>query len=232
MLNVIYRFCNLPCLERHNRPEWFSKINCFESIYQNFIENDIRLYCVQDGDDGPLTDFIKSKNNITEFINIKYKSNSKSLNFCLELPDKIPDGDLYFVEDDFLHTKNCKTVLLEGIKNFELVTLFDHLDRYQRTDDITQNCESIHLTESSYWRTCESTTCTWACSKFMWNKIKNDAIIHNLNDRMFFRHLIEKKIRLWSPIKSCSTHCDINGLAPLVDWRKINNSYVIDIVNK
>jgi hypothetical protein len=228
MINIIYRFCNKPCTERHNRPEWFSKINCFESLYQNFIIKDnYKLYCIQDGEDDKLTEFIKNKNKIENFININYKSNAASLNFCLNYADNIKNGDFYFVEDDFLHKPNAATILEEGIDKFKLISLYDHLDRYTVEDDITKNCESIAISNSSYWRTAESTTCSWACSRQNWEQIKNHAKQFNLNDREFFRNLIQKNIRLWTPIKAYSTHCMNNLLSPLINWKNINDLYII-----
>jgi hypothetical protein len=61
----------------------------------------------------------------------------------------------------------------------------------------------------------------------MWNAIKDDALKFNLSDRDFFRNLIYKNIRLWSPIKAYSTHCVEGLLSPLINWKKINNEYII-----
>lgn len=234
MINVIYRFCNNTCAPWHNRSHWFSKLRCFESIYQNFsTSNNYRIYCIQDGDDGKLTDFIKSKKNIYDFININFKSNAKSLDFCLRFANTIPSGDYYFVEDDYLHRLNSNIILEEGIYKFNLITLYDHPDRYIEknqdpgNNDITKNCESIQLSKSCYWRTAESTTCTWACTREIWSLIKEDAIKYNLQDREFFRNLISKNIRLWTPIKAYSTHCMDQYLSPLINWNEINNSYII-----
>jgi hypothetical protein len=126
-----------------------------------------------------------------------------------------------------LHRPNSNSILEEGLNKFGLITLYDHLDRYTVSDDITKNCESIALTNSCYWRTAESTTCTWACKRETWEEIKDDAKKFNLNDRGFFRHLIQKNIRLWSPIKAYSTHCMSHLLSPLIDWKKVNNEYII-----
>lgn len=228
MINIIYRFCNTPCGERHNRPDWFSKITCFESLYKNFaIKDNYKIYCIQDGEDDQLTYFIKSKNKIERFININYKSNAASLDFCLNYADSLKEGDFYFIEDDFLHRKNSDKILQEGLNKFNLISLYDHLDRYTVDDDVTKNCESISLTESSYWRTAESTTCTWACTRNMWDLIKQDAKKFNLQDRGFFRHLISKNIKLWTPIKAYSTHCMNHLLSPLINWKKINDEYII-----
>jgi hypothetical protein len=227
MINIIYRFCNNPCSERHNRPEWFSKINCFESLYQNFIiKNNYKFYCIQDGEDGYLTDFIKTKNKIEKFININYKSNAASLNFCLNYADNIKEGHFYFVEDDFLHRVNSNIILEEGLNKFNLISLYDHLDRYIVQDDITKNCESIAISKSSYWRTAESTTCTWACSRQLWEQIKNTAKSFNLNDRGFFRNLIQQNIRLWTPIQAYSTHCMNHHLSPIINWKNVNDNYI------
>ena len=227
MINIIYRFCNLPCSARHNRPDWFSKITCFESIYKNFSTKNYNLYCIQDGKDGSLTSFIKSKKNIKQFININFNSNAASLDFCLNYVNDIKEGDFYFIEDDFLHRKNSNQILEEGLKKCNLISLYDHPDRYTTEDDLTKNCESICLTTSSYWRTAESTTCTWACTRDIWNIIKEDAKYFNLQDRSFFRSLIKKNIRLWTPIKAYSTHCMNHLLSPLINWKNINDLYII-----
>jgi FkbM family methyltransferase len=217
-LNIIYRGCNLENPNepsRPGRPKGFSKIDCFYTLHRAIknYNNVNKVYIIIDGDKGYLSDYIESLG--YKIIYIDAKSNEKSLKYCYELASSIDDdNNIYFVEDDYWHTENALSVINEGIINFGLTTGYDHTDRYTRTDDISYGKEYIKLSENHYWRTAESTTCTWAVSRTLYNKINDVAKEELLNDRNFFRKLYSRNIKLHTPIPSVSTHVMEGYISP------------------
>jgi hypothetical protein len=135
--------------------------------------------------------------------------------------DKL-DGDwIYFVEDDYLHAPDAARVFVEGASRFDLITLYDHPDRYTRYDDITAGRESIELTPSCHWRTAASTTCTYAISRTKWQYAREIIKRHGPSES-FFKEIIQHlDLRLWTPIPARSTHCYKGYMSPLVDWDKV-----------
>jgi len=227
-MHIIYRATNIettPETYRSFRPKWFDKRKCFKSLVDNVSEND-NVIVLFDGEQGILSDYIKTFKNIS-FINIDVRSNVKSLLACYDLINTLPEDSVYFLEDDYLHTSNSLNVLKEGIEKFKLVTLYDHNDRYTGNDDITSGKDFIQITKSCHWRTAESTTCTWACSKDILKKIVEIAKQYKLEDRALFRYLYTMNIRLWTPIIGKSTHVCDGYMSPFTDWKTINESVVL-----
>lgn len=94
-----------------------------------------------------------------------------SLSFCYSLDYAITNFDMddyiYFIEDDYWHNAGAKEILMEDLKIADYVTLYDHPDKYTsfkinpyvgRFGERT----NVFLTEKSYWKITNSTTCTFA----------------------------------------------------------------------
>jgi hypothetical protein len=98
--------------------------------------------------------------------------NSGSFLYMIEKIIKIHKADdlVYLLEDDYLHLPNAKKVILEGLAIADYVTLYDHPDKY-RLDGNGGNPFNyrklqktrLHLTDSTHWRECNSTTMTFSC---------------------------------------------------------------------
>lgn len=228
---IFYRGCNseINSPQKADRPSYFNKKNCFNSLIDNVYKEILSLgktcsfHVLFDGEDNSLLDYINTFN----FINVHrmyLKNNSSSLINLYKIADTIDTDNFYFVEDDYLHRKGAGKALTEGLGKFGLITLYDHMDRYTRSDDITKGKEEIQLTNSSHWRTSESTTCTWAASKEIYEKVNQRAKNLLLYDREFFRqNYLQNQIRLWVPIPGYSSHVHDPYQTPLVNWKKINN---------
>lgn len=217
-LNIIYRGCNLESPDstlRPGRPGGFNKIDCFYTLHRSIknSSNIGKIFIIIDGSEGFLSNYIKDLGYEITYIDVR--SNEKSLKYCYDLALSIDDNNnIYFVEDDYWHTEDAIDVINEGVNNFNLVTGYDHMDRYTRTDDITYGKEHIKLSENHYWRTSESTTCTWAVDRSTYNKIYDIAKEELLDDRNFFRKLYHNNIRLHTPIPPVSTHLMENFISP------------------
>jgi hypothetical protein len=225
MIDIIYRCCNAEVEGNFKwiRPNFFDKIKCLNTFLKsvehcsNVINKVIFLH---DGPKGRLYENIPKK---FEIIEVDYRDNEKSLLETFKIADNL-DKHIYFIEDDYLHLEKSIDTIYNGVLNFKLVTGYDHLDRYTRTDDITMGKDYIAFSKktNSHWRTCESTCCTWACTRDLWNStMKNAAYNFKLQDRDLFRYLtIEKNIRLWNPIPGVITQVDQN-LSPGINWKDL-----------
>ncbi len=143
------------------------------------------------------------------------------------------DELIYFVEDDYLHLKNSRTVLLEGLSRANYVSLYDHLDKYILPnyggnlfigEDASEETK-VFLTHSSHWKLTNSTTMTFASNVKI---LKEDAEIwreHSTGtcprDFDAFIALRKKGRTLATPLPGYSTHCDPQYPSPLIDWNRI-----------
>lgn len=244
MLHIIYRTCGgEDTREQHKKPrhykgegpapyertEWFDKRVYFKSFAQELDEN-VKVTVVYDGDAPTLKDYIlknwvEKKPQQFKFHQIYMRDNLASLRECYRLADEDKESEFfYFLEDDYLHRPGWLKVLKEGfnlLPQTSLITLYDHKDRYTRSDDATQGQEHIKMSESTYWRTAESTTCTVAMRRILWEKVREVFIQGGLADREVFRFLIPYGVRLWQPMPGFSTHDHILFMSPFVDWQEV-----------
>ncbi len=205
------------------RPHWFDKRLCYKSVWDmtNSDPSTFSVHVIYDGERSPLLDYIEYMRVSHDAIRKVDYGTHDSILFAYHYADKLTGDWIYFVEDDYLHTPDAARVMVEGALRFEMLSLYDHLDRYTRSDDRTALKERVTLTSSCHWRTAESTCHTWACSRTLWNQIRDLARTHGPNDRSFFYDLIERGIRLWTPIPGRSTHCMKGYMSPMVDWDEV-----------
>jgi hypothetical protein len=212
---------------RSKRLPWFSKLNCLKSFLdsveysKNYIAS---VTFIHDGSEG---DLIKAIPVHYKIIKVNACSNEGSLLATYEAAKEIP-GDIYYLEDDYLHLPESIKNIALALPSLGLVTGYDHEDRYVRDDDLSFGKEMIIFDKASnrHWRTAESTTCTFAISESMRPKIEPFTRKFMLKDRMLFRKLYKKKIRLWTPIPGLTTHVD-TALAPGFDWLEFNDRLTI-----
>ena len=231
MITILYRACSkeVDTTElRKDRPVWFDKLKCFKSIHdaiQNCNKTKVELIVLMDGDENnSLSKYITDLN--YKIIYNNFSSNNESLKHQLNYSKQINSDVIYFLEDDYLHTKNSLNILASGIQKYNLITGYDHLDRYTRTDDISYQNEIIEFYDTSHWRSVESTTCTWMCTKKYLEIVMPYAEYFMLNDRDLFRTLYQNNIRLYSPVPGVSTHVHKDFLSPGIDWCDLNNDII------
>lgn len=248
MIHIIYRTCALEESPKDFRPyrgqrtpesgplpasdrtDWFDKTKCFLSLYQG-LDQDCRLTVIHDGPVGTtITNIQKilaeAKNPRHEVKVVNVRNNRASLLVCYEVALADQESDVfYFVEDDYTHRPGWLNVLkaMAAHRGSQLLgTLYDHLDRYTRDDDVSVGRESLAIVGDSYWRTGESTTCTFFISRALFKKYYKIFVKFGVQDRELFRTLIKRKVRLWQPMPGYSTHNHVDFLAPFVDWAGVN----------
>lgn len=218
-LTIIYRCCELETgnkTKRPCRPVWFSKEKSLNNLINTF--QGVQIKAVHDGEIGPLFRILSSHENI-EIIKINKNSNHESLMTTLELGKSSGGENIYFVEDDYIHLPNSKEILMSGLNRFSLVTGYNHPDRYIRNDDLDFGQSYIFTDQFTFWRSAESTTCTWACKSSLYKDIADLAIRYGLEDREFFRELYRNNILLFNPMPGFSTHCHEPFISPFIDWK-------------
>jgi len=225
---ILHRATNYelhPDTFKSNRPTWFNKQKCFKSIMNAFEQAYIpcEIHSFIDGPRGELSDYIESFKDVN-VRHINANGNAACLSHVYDVYlNEFAGKDVYFVEDDYLHLPHSINLINDGVTKFKLVTGYDHTDRYVRTDDATFHKEKINLGSTCHWRTAESTTCTWATKGGDWGvKMVKTAKQYLLEDRAFFRYLINSDIRLYTPIPGCTTHMNEEQLSPFTNWYCFN----------
>jgi len=205
-----------------------------------------------------VTDTNSNKNDLNQIKNIlsKYEINNKLIEINLDdFKEKIPGkyspakfanmanfysslilakentNDLiYFVEDDYIHTKNSILEMLFSYEKFsslindEIVLIpADYPYLYTKNEDT-----KIFLGHQKHWRIVYESLVTFMTS--------NEVILKNFDNLMQMAtkwedpwertlHEIYNKIPCFSPIPSLAIHCaninSVYGLPPNVDWKSI-----------
>lgn len=207
------------------RPEWFSYEKCLDNFFET-ISDQIKFNIVFDGDKGVLPEKYK------EFA-IEVRARSDAASFFITcgkiLKDidcgKIKDGDLiYLIENDYLHIKgwdievnNLIHTLKENSDNC-YISLYDHYDKY-----LKETLSDIVVTSSRHWRLVPSTCGSFIVTKKLFMD-DFDILSTIVGDHNKFLMLGETRNRkVITPMPSLSTHCVSGLLAPIIDWRKIND---------
>lgn len=222
-IQVVYRCCEEDT-KKEFRPPKFSKERCLRNFLDVFRYNpikdvEVQINAVHDGPCGILHQTLDFLDIPIE--KIDFKNNLQSLEYCLFFAAGAPESDIiYFVEDDYLHTDDALETLLEGfsLTKDSIISLYDHPDRYTRNDDVDYEKTKIVLGKKKYWRTAESTTCTWAITSKLYERVFDVAYEYGLYDRGLFRALALRNIKLHTPMVASSTHCHMPFMSPFVDW--------------
>lgn len=147
------------------------------------------------------------------------------------------DQYIYLLEDDYLHLASSSEALLEGLNIADYVTLYDHPDKYMINGSnpyVRKGGETCRVlrTNSTHWRTTNSTTMTFATSikilaedKSIWWEYTSEGFpndfgafqrLQNLGD--WNNRIFGKKRTLISSIPGLSTHCETAWLSPFERW--------------
>lgn len=216
--------------------------SCLENFLQNFAPASIDL--IADNVTDETFTWLKKYN--VKKIHRTALGNVGSFWYCFQLAQTLPVNDyVYFVENDYIHKENSFSVLLEGLKLADYVTLYDHPDKY--SDGINPLVRNggektkVLLSDSTHWKITNSTTMTFASKVSV---LRHDEFFFKLftvgivkegfplfkklqkrrvpNDYRIFTLLHKYKKRdLISPIPGYSTHGELEYLSPFSDWENV-----------
>jgi hypothetical protein len=126
------------------------------------------------------------------------------------------DDDIYFAESDYIYQENSGQDFLNGLKEFGLVSPYDHPDHYQ-----TPYVSKLRLVDNYHWRSAENNTMTWAVSNKIFKDNYDIFYKYGYLDKEVWDDLRAKGHELWVPVPSIATHMVISCLAPSVDFKKL-----------
>jgi hypothetical protein len=225
MIHILYRHTENTSGVGKSRPKWFSYENSLNNIL-NTIENrdDVTFHLIYDGT------YVDNDSRIHKVVEFKGGSDKASFFFTWEYAKqlKLEDKDLvYFCENDYLHVSDWVDKVLNLYETYNIpgyVSLYDHKDKY--VSPMYSDLQSqIYVTNSSHWRTVPST-----CGSFVVNKdiLHQDYDVHTTfySDHDKFIELGKTRNRIIiTPMPSLSTHCEIEWLAPLINWEHVNSNF-------
>lgn len=151
---------------------------------------------------------------VTEF------GNAGSLRYALELAiEKCDENDLvYFCEDDYLHLGCAPTLLEEGIKRADYVTLYDHPDKYTAYYNGGEFSKVIKTT-SSHWRYTVSTCMTFGTKVKnlkedldVWKKYTDAAHPHDHDIFLELGKIKKRRLAVCIPGVACHTDYEFSKM--------------------
>lgn len=238
MIQVLYRIWSGENSKR--RPPFYSKQACLRNFLDSFRQVARTSFCLIN--DGPVEPALRAlAEQAGEVVELPSVGNSPSFWHALEVAIQFPEDTLvYFVEDDYLHTRDALTKLVDCHEDLraDYYTLYDHPVRYMPDyplgADLPVSDTTVYISRSHHWRVVESTCMTFAATA---RTLREDSSIFDRHvgsrrvpaDRELFRHLQglgqyandSPRRRLIGPVPSLATHLEEPWLAPVVDWELV-----------
>lgn len=215
------------------RPGGFDKRKCLLNFLSVFGEDHVVIIADQVGKQ--TLEWLHTLVPDNRIVTTTYKSGAFSFLHAARLAAKLPgEVCVYLCEDDYLHTADARTCLLEGLSIGDYVTTYDHPDKYVdsgtvdgagcRGNPLVANrseCTRVYRTQSVHWKETNSTTMTFAARA---RTIQKDLDVYVTfcrtgypYDYAMFRHLVPPR-KLVSSLPGKSTHCESVNMSPMVDW--------------
>ena len=226
-----------------------SILKCIQIVKKNFKYLDIKITAIDvDSDEiyiEKINNMIKSNNikfeyvkletnELKDFVDQNTSENQKSMMTnvykSLEIGKNGNYDLLYFVEDDYIHEKDCISEMLFTYEKFaslikdELILCPSDFPYLYNKFESTQ----IILGNKRHWRVVEETLVTFLTSKKLLLKHWDTFASMSKNNHTPFEkplHDIYSKQYCLSPIPSLAMHCaninSIYGISPLMDWKRL-----------
>jgi hypothetical protein len=240
-LRVLYRSTGPG--NRKTRPPFFDKAICLASFLRSVqtLEGTEILFLNDGPIPAPRLDIMMNSGRVVTLPGV---GNSASYRVAVSMATRseLADEDFVFLaEDDYLYLPDAFQTLLTAVRALPSVmyfSLYDHVDRYRRSDDANKGLSKIFVVGARHWRTVESTCMTYLARL---GALRRDSWIHQAGsrnisprDRMIWRavqriggfrvlprHLDRPPHRLISPLPALATHVEDGQLAPVIDWVRV-----------
>lgn len=220
------------------KPDYINNENCLANFVKHFDAEDITVVAdnVSEETLAMIYKYVP-KGNVQA---VTIANGAGTFNYTFQQALKLPDETIvYFVENDYLHRKDAKKVLLEAFNsNVSFVTLYDHPDKYidpskggNKLSEGGGESTRVYRSDTCHWKITNSTTMTFAGRV---KSLKEDRDIINFftsgrhpesgeftghpYDFSMWLTIRERNHILISPIPSYSTHGETVWLAPFINW--------------
>jgi hypothetical protein len=220
MIHILYRHTSHTSGMGKNRPHWFSYEKSLNNLLSTIEGLDfVKFHLIYDGECN-ITD-----PRIHHIENIKAGSDCNSYFYSWHYAKSLNIGDkdlIYIAENDYAYVHGWIhkiKELFDAYEDLDYVTLYDHNDKYNPI--MYPNLATyLFITKSHHWRITPSTTGSVIFGKRI---LDEDFDIHSVNCSDFGRYEFLRTNRnrnVLSPIPSLATHCEVEWLAPVIDWEK------------
>lgn len=230
-MKIIYRISD----SGYNKvkPDYINNESCLANAVKVF--DNCEWSIIADNISEETNDMIQKYKSRNHIHYVEKGNGAATFNIALDEALEMDENDsVYFLENDYLHKPNSKTIIEEGLQlGANFVSLYDHPDKYMvpskggnpYCDGGAENTR-VYLSENTHWKVTNSTTMTFAST------IKNlkecEEILrkwtsgtHPDDFRMFIELQTQGKI-LITPIPGYATHGETRWLSPLINWREIS----------
>lgn len=234
-LDIFYRSTGGESSE--DRPSYYSKSLCLESMIAaaRALEPAPTITFVNDG---PMPEErVALMEGAGDVVSLPGLGNSGSYRRTLKMALDVPeDAVVYLAEDDYLYRRDALRKLAGAVgelPDIDYFTLYDHLDRYTRSDDAVGGLSRVFLAAGHHWRSVESTCMTFAARA---EALRHDSWVHRYctrrsapDDRKLWRMTQGTTWYRWKlpkrtlvgPVPSLATHMVTPFLAPAIEWEEV-----------
>lgn len=223
MIHILYRHTEHASGFGKNRPDWFSYEQSLNNILKSIEGIDfVKFHLLYDGT------FTGNDSRIDYIENFVGGSDWSSYLYALNYAKKLDlkDNDLiYIAENDYAFVQGWPHKIKELYDTYDelhYVTLYDHPDKYNQ--NVYPGLQAyLVTTKSHHWRITPSTTGSVIFSKEILDEDFDIQTSDPSDFRRFQKLTLEKNRHVLSPIPSLATHCEIEHLAPAIDWKTLYN---------
>jgi hypothetical protein len=223
MIHILYRHTEHASGFGKNRPDWFSYEQSLNNILKSIEGIDfVKFHLLYDGT------FTGNDSRIDYIENFVGGSDWSSYLYALNYAKKLDlkDNDLiYIAENDYAFIQGWPHKIKELYDTYDelhYVTLYDHPDKYNQ--NVYPGLQAyLVTTKSHHWRITPSTTGSVIFSKEILDEDFDIQSSDPSDFRRFQKLTLEKNRHVLSPIPSLATHCEVEHLAPAIDWKTLYN---------
>lgn len=135
-----------------------------------------------------------------------------------EMAKETKEDVVLFQECDYVYLENVGEKMLRAIKEFGLVSPYDHPDMYERYD-LHERYHEIKLCANHHFRTASRNTMTFGIQSDIFRDHYDTFYKYGYLDGDVWYDMAEAGFHLWTPIPSLATHMVKNYMAPNIDWK-------------
>ncbi|MDK1031722.1 MAG: hypothetical protein QGD94_06930 [Planctomycetia bacterium] len=229
-MHLILRTC--AAVSKKPRPGWYSKAACLENLLRVF-GTEHEYYVIADGPlsapQAKLFETYRGQGFAIQGSQINAHSDAGSFTAVIDYACQL-EGDIYLVEDDYVHRPGAPEALRGGLRRFDYTTGYDHPDKYMANSpnpEVSDGGEptKVVLEGGVHFKHTNSTTHTFAVraetlreDAELWRRYSTGAWA---KDYAAFCELRSRGRTVGSSIPAYATHCENNYLAPLIDWEAV-----------
>lgn len=225
MIHILYRHTSNASGLGKNRPHWFSYGKSLNNILYTIADLDfVKFHLLYDGEYAPV------EYGIDHVVPFKAGSDCNSYFYAWNYAKNLNIGDkdlIYIAENDYIHVPGWahKVVeLFEAYNGLDYISLYDHNDKYNQVmyPDLSTY---LFITPTHHWRWVPNTTGSVIFGKRI---LDEDFDVHSKNCSDFNRYEVLRNTKnrtILSPIPSLATHCEVEWLAPVINWEQTLNYF-------